>query len=441
MTTLETTLPVDPGKAGGPRRRPTEYAADLLGVTRGQVSTLMVALAVAVVLTIGGLPPVLRHRSGPAPSAAAPATPPRAAPADGVAAPAPSVAAPVLDPVAGVAPVSGTTRNAFTASPTPTEVSTGPASPPVGTASVFAPVGSPGAPEGIAVAADGTIFVATDNGTAGGEPGPSRILSFSANGVPGGAFTVTGQPADHALGLTGLVVDGRGGLFALDAATARVLRFDLRTGRQATYATLPNLPACQLVVAAVNGCEPGVSDDAPLPRGAALDAQGNLYVSDAAQGAIWRIAAGGAQPVLFTSDVAFGSGDGVSGLALAPDGSLLVVAPQAVDPAAAGGGAVYRFPVTDGKAGNRTLVAHLAPGEGPQGIALLDDGSMVVTLHDAGAVVLLDKAGTEIRRVGGTTAGATMDAPFGVAFDHGTLLVTNQSKTKGSAAVLAVGIR
>ena len=430
------TVATEPTATPG-RRRPTAVLAGLLGVTPGEVSTLVVGLAVALVLTIGGLPPVLRHRSSSASTnatAPAPRTSTRPAAADAGDA---ALAAPVLNPVAGASPVlagAGSSSTAFDSTPTSED---GPVTPPQGTASVFTGVGAPGAPEGLAVGSDGTVYVGTDNGTSQGEPGPSKVLTFSAAGVAGRTFTLTGQPDAHALGLTGLVLDGHGGLLALDASSARVVRFDLSSGRQSTVATLPNLPACQLVVAAASGCEPGVQDDAPLPRGAALDAAGNLYVTDAAQGAIWQIPTGGNQPVLFLADLAFGSGDGISGIAIAPDGSLVVVAPQAVDPAAAGGGAIYRVAVTDGKAGSKTLLARSAPNESPAGIALLDDGSMVVTLRDAAAVVLLDATGTEVRRV----KGDALDAPLGVAFHGNTLLVTNRSKTKANWAVVAVGIR
>ena len=430
-------------------RRPIEVVARALGLTRGQVGTAIVALLVASTLTLGGLPPVLRQRGakiGPASATttASAGTAPTGKPSS------PDLASPVLAPVPATPFNSGagSSTSSFTSSadnPAVTGASpapSGPAAPPVGTAAVFAPVGAPGAPDGIAVGADGTVYVATNNGSTQGETGASRILTFSRMGTPGHSLIVSGQPAGHALGLTGLALDNHGGLLALDAATGRVLRFDLASGRQSTYAELLDLPACQLVVAAVNGCEPGVRDDKPLPRGLAFDAAGALYVTDSAQGMIWQIPAGGGQSAVFLDDVAFGSGDGLAGIALTPDGTIVVSSPQAVDPAAGGGGAVYRVAVTGGKAGAKTLVARFKPGESPAGLALLDDGSMVVTLRAANAIVLLDATGTEVRRVTGTAGATAIDAPAGVAFHGSTLLVTNQSPTnKAGWAVLTVGIR
>jgi sugar lactone lactonase YvrE len=307
---------------------------------------------------------------------------------------------------------------------------------PPGKVAMFASVRSPGAPEGIAVAPDGTVFVTTDNGTSRGRPGPSQILTYDATGAPGRLYTVTGQPQNHATGLTGVVLDGRGGLLALDASSARVLRFDLATGHQSVLATIPDLPACLLVIATTAGCEPGVQDNAPSPRGAALDRSGDLYVTDAGQGVIWRIPNGGGAPVLAYSDLAFGSGDGLGGLALAPDGALVVASPQPFDPAAAGGGALYRITGAGTAASSRSMVARFAPFEGPAGVVARNDGSFVVTLRDAGAVALIGLDGTERRRV----TDPSLDTPIGAAFAGSTLLVAARSDRSGNGAVIAVGI-
>ena len=425
-----TTAEIPTVNAPGPSRRPTALVARSLGITQGQASTMVLALGMAAVLTLGGLPPVLRNRGaeGATPAASqAPAEAPAAEPTGGDA-PAPAVDQPVASDPSFAAPASPTFDSA---EPTTFESDFGGSAsertaPAAGEAEVFASVAGAGAPHGIAVG-DDTVYVA-----AGAE-----VLTYTEGGSAGRRFTVPGKDVS----LTGLALDGKGGLVALDATSGRIQRIDLSNGRQRTFATLVDLPACQLLVAAVNGCEPGVEDEKPLPKAAAFDGAGNLYVADAAQGAIWRVPAGGGQPALFTSDAAYGSGDGLAGIAFR-DGGLIVASPQALDAESAAGGAVYRIAVTrEGKAGERTLVARFLPNERPAGLAVLPDGSMVVALRDAGAVVLLDPEGAEVLRVEGPAGETPLEAPTGIALQGETVLVTTQAADKANWAVLAVGVR
>lgn len=433
-------------------RRPSAVAARALGITQGQAATMFIAIGVAAVLTLGGLPPVLRNRgdgstAAPIGTSAPPAIEQPVTSGDGAVA-APTPEAPAFSDPGAVAPSfsdgSGSAAPTFADDPpasSPSESSFGgsapssPSSPPssgrvppaTGEAQVFAPVASSGAPDGIAVGRQGRVFVA----------GGSEILTFDPTGAPGRRFPVRGE----GVALTGLAVHPEVGLVALDGASGRVLRIDTASGRESLYAELLDLPACGLVVAAVNGCEPGVQDDKPLPRAAAFDGAGTLFVADASQGAIWRIPRGG-KPQLFSSDATFGSGDGLTGLALAADGAVLVSAPRALDPEAAGGGAVYRIArAANGAAGERTLVARFLPNERPAGLTALRDGSIVVALQEAGAVVLLDAEGAEVRRVEGPAGNTPIEGPTGVAFQGDTLLVTNAAADKANWAVLAVGIR
>ena len=424
------------------RWRPTAALSQTLAITEGQAATMLVALAVGLVLTAGSLPPVLRHRSvqeeqaaNSAPPAAAPLHP--AVPAT-PAASSPALAAPQTDAPAYVAPSAA--FELASGSPSQPAASLGAPTPALGSMALFARVGSPGAPHGLAVDGDGVVYVATNNGASQGEAAASRILTFASSGAPGREYTITGQPAGHALGLTGLALDGHGGIVALDAATARVLRIDLRSAAQTTLSELPDLPVCPLVVAP-NDCEFGIEDDGPQPRGLALDPGGDLLVTDGAQGVVWRVRGGGGKPTLWASSASFG--DGLTGIAFDAQGSVLVTTPSSLDPDATLGGAVYRLPIDgDGNAGPPQLVASFPAEQEPAGIATVSDGSLVVALRGAAAVVLLDPDGREVRRVSGTAGGVALDAPTEVAFLGPTLLATNQAPARTEAwAVLAIGIR
>jgi sugar lactone lactonase YvrE len=304
---------------------------------------------------------------------------------------------------------------------------------------VFAKVPAPGAPDGIAVAADGTVYVATNNGTAQGSREASKIMAFDAAGKTGRSYVISGQPTDHAVGVTGLALDGHGGIVALDASTGRVVRIDLKSGAQSQYATLPNAAPCSLVVAAPT-CEPGVQDRAPLPTSAVFDRAGNLYVADAGQATIWRIPSGGGTPAAWYQASDLATGNGLSGLAFDGSGNLLATSPQPVDVTALNGG-LYRIPVQpNGSASARQLVAAFARGDVPAGVTTAD-GGFVVALQGANAVVVLDGSGKELHRVAG--ADTKLDAPSSLAFaPNGTLLATNQAPaTPDDWSILAVGIR
>jgi hypothetical protein len=230
-------------------------------------------------------------------------------------------------------------------------------------------------------------------------------------------------------GLTGVLVTGGDTALVLDAGTASVVRLDLGSGAQRTYAELPDLPACSLVVAANAGCEPGVRDDRPRPFGAATGPDGTLFVTDAAQGAIWRIPAGGGRAALVSNDIAFGGGsgsNGVTGIAVEPSGNLLVAVPEAVDPRAGTGGALYR--VTP--AGERTVVTTFAREDAPAGVTLAD-GKILVALRGAGSVLVLDAAGGSPRRITGGEGGLALTEPFAAVVRAGTLVVTDRNGVVG----------
>lgn len=434
--------------------RPTVALARALGVTRGQASTLVITFGLAVVLAVGGLPPVLRHRPVPArdalpfgrasDEAAGPST---AGPTTTAAINAP-ITGPTTGPIGEQSPLPSFTPGAPSAgddsgreSPTlPTMPS-----PPAGSAALFTRVGPPGAPHGIVAGGDGAVYVATNNGTAQGEAGPSRIFSFGPDGTPGRTLTVTGQPAAHAVGVTGLALDGRGGIVAADAATDRILHIDLGTGVQSTLGTLPDVPSCPLLPVLFDACEPGLEDNEPDPRDVAFDERrGQFYVTDAAQGIVWRLPSTGGNPTVWLSGYQFTSGDGMAGIAVDADGDALVTVPVSSDPATAFGGALYRVPVDgEGAAGVPELAAGFPSGDEPAGLVALLDGSTVVVLRGADAVVLLGPEAREERRVQGAAGGAVpLDAPTDVAWVGSTALVTNHAPDSPSRwAVLAVGLR
>lgn len=308
---------------------------------------------------------------------------------------------------------------------------------PFGTVKVFAKVGDPGAPSGVVAAPDGRVYVATANGASRGKPTASVVMAYGPRGSLERTYAIAGQPEGHAEGLTGLALDGGGGLVVLDASTARVLRLDLETGGQATLATLPDLPVCNVIVS--TNCEPGVIDHAPLPRGVAFDGFGRLFVSDAGQSTIWRLLSNGSGLKAWYQSIDFATGNGPAGVASDTSGDLVFTVGSTVDVANPGAGGVYKLAITtSGDPGSRRLLAPAARGDEPQGIALGASGKTYVALRGGNAVVVLGPTYVEERRVASTTDEARFDGPAGLAFRGTSVLVTNQSPTANSAASWAV---
>ena len=85
---------------------------------------------------------------------------------------------------------------------------------------------------------------------------------------------------------------------------------------------------------------------------------------------------------------------------------------------------MYRIAVNDdGSAGATTLVARLARGTEPTGVASGGDGRIHVALHGDAAVLVLEADGTELARV----RAGVLDAPAGLALStDGALFATTR---------------
>src|SRR3954447_6880432 len=83
------------------------------------------------------------------------------------------------------------------------------------TSRVFAPVPSPGQPEGIAVETDGMVYAGTDTAPFGSRPDgtpPSQVFAFGADGGLRNQWTIQNEIRDGstAYGLFGMALDRSG---------------------------------------------------------------------------------------------------------------------------------------------------------------------------------------------------------------------------------------
>ena len=403
-----------------------------VGCTEGQLYTVTTGVVVAAALLWSGISP-LPADSFSAFLAAPAATVNRSSPPAAAAAPQPVLpaAAPVsvasYDQV-NAAPLTSTDGSSNFSSPTPSEPAT------------FAVVGSPGAPGGLAVAPDGRVLVTTDNGSVRGGRGPSHLFAFASDGRTVGDLTISGQPADHTDGTTGVAVDRDGSTVVLDAATNRVLRVAPDLQSVVTVATIPDLKPCLLGIAS-KPCEPGVTDNKPALVSAVFDASGSLLVTDAGQATIWRWVPGASAPEAWYQAQDLATGDGPCGLAVEANGNLWFTVGTTLDPNDLRGGALYRLTrAADGAPGDRALVASFAPDDRPGALALSTAGIAYVVVRKSGTIVSIDHGATKPMPTDGLPI--PLDAPSALAIAGDRLLVANQSASNDAShwAVLSLPI-
>jgi sugar lactone lactonase YvrE len=409
--------------------------AGWLGVTEAHAYTLTIGLVIALVTATIGIPPTLRHRrvvSAPPGGMLPTTTSNRSLTVAGAPTPSSDASAPATAPFGALTAVDGAGASDAVA-PSTAATPSAPALPAVpsfadggalGEVHPLATVGQPGAPEGIAVdPTTGGFYVGTDNGSARGTPGESKVLAYSAGGTLVRQFTVMGQRPGQPDGVTGIVLDGTGGLYALDASTARVIRIDLATGDQVNVARIPDVPPCSPADQA-GGCELSPRDSAPIPKAAAFDGVGNLFVADTAQGIVWKVTPAGAV-LLWDKSVDFvgPTGAGPAGLAFDGKGQLVLVVSASLVGLT---GAVYVIPVDKtGAPGGHTRLWQSNPDDTPTGLALGSSGKIYVTSTGTNALVVLNPDGSVVR----TVTAAAFDTPTGIAFRGQSVLITNPSAT------------
>lgn len=311
---------------------------------------------------------------------------------------------------------------------------------PIGDTRVFARVGSPGSPEGIAVR-DGVVYVSTHTTAAGNAGGPpSKIFMFDlATGAPRGEIVVTGQDLSVTHGLLAIAFDAAGRLYVVDRNPGRLVRIDPATGEQITYATIPDLRACALEP--TDGpCAPVTVDRPTFADYVAFDAAGNAYVTDLDAATIFRVPPGGGAAEVWYQDARFDGLFGLNGIAVDPTGTKLYFAMTgSQQPTSPLQGVIYTLPIEEspGPEDLGVFHAYLEPATGPDGIAFGASGRLYVVFAGHNQVSILEPDGTEAARfpdvVSNQLREVPYDLPASVAFDgQGSILVTNQSYFTGT---------
>lgn len=260
-------------------------------------------------------------------------------------------------------------------------------------------------PEGIAMDKRGELYVTL---------APlGQVVRVDGDGSSAVFATLDDELSEGVPGALGLATDPRGGVYAaltsFNPETHGVYRID-RDGGAVRLAG---------------------SDQLVFPNGLALDRRGNLYVTDSALGAVWRITGTGAAEPWVQDEVLEGTGAfglgvpiGANGIAV-ERGSVFVTNSEK--------GLVVRIPVEgDGTAGGPEVIAGdpAAVGVpelfGLDGLELDVHGRLYSTLNIQNRVVRIDPATGDVTEL----AAEGLDFPAALAFGttggrQKTVFITN----------------
>jgi sugar lactone lactonase YvrE len=297
---------------------------------------------------------------------------------------------------------------------------------------LFARVPSPGQPEGIVVAHDGTVYAGTDTRPLPDRPDgtpPSKIFAFSPTGALLRDYTIQGENLGGFYGLFGLALDGDGVLYAVEHDPPEIIALDPRTGAQRVYATFPDVPACR-AVGRTTDCSDTAADQKPFPNFAVFAPDGTMYVTDTVQALIWRVPRGGGQAKVWLTDAGFeGIPFGPDGAQFEADGRTLVFV--LAMPSATRGAGLYTVRVgDDGRPGAVRQLWSAQPADGPDGFQIARSGRIYATAGGHGQIAVLNPDGSELARVpapGSSQSDPPFDAPANIAFLGNDALITNHA--------------
>jgi sugar lactone lactonase YvrE len=240
--------------------------------------------------------------------------------------------------------------------------------------------------EGVAVDQAGNVFVSVS-------PLGDLWKIPSGSTVPQPFGHVDGIVAGRDFGLLGLAADGSGNVYgavqSADTAVNGVWRFDHATG-DAT-----RLPGTQAI---------------GLPNGLTFDQAANLYVTDSAAGAIWRIRPGASARVWLQDPALTGDGSLSLGVPLGANG--IAYSHRFFRVTNTERRTVLLIEKADGRPGPVSVLTTLPAGDNPDGVALDVDGNAYVAMNLANAIGRVSPDGT----LTVLASGDPLDFPSSVAF-------------------------
>jgi hypothetical protein len=294
--------------------------------------------------------------------------------------------------------------------------------------SVFAAVPEPGYPAYVLAHRNGKVYAGSYADPSGAGV-PSKVFEWSAQGTLLRSWTVPGQDLadEHGVQVANQTRTGR--LVVLETSTSTVRTLNPRNGHWRTIATLPGA----------------------TPNYAAWGPGGALYVTDYAQGVIWKVSRHGTARAWFRSPALDGiAGFGTAGIVFRKATRDLLITQQ-TSPDTPTQGHLYRLPVQRGGGpGTLQTLWTSQPGDLPDGFGIGMSGHVYVALAGLPAqLVELGANGAEVDRfpdvplTGSNGSPVLFDTPCSATFLGTRVLVANQSAIAGDAShqvILAVDV-
>lgn len=307
----------------------------------------------------------------------------------------------------------------LTSTPTPAQL--------LGDSHVIATVPSPGFPEGIATR--GNRFYVSGPAAFGLPLGSATVYAYNIRtGALEATYPIAITNPFAGMSAASCAAFGPDGKLYVIEPFVGVIRMNLDPGNG------------QSVYSAFTPTGPSLLNDL------AFDDDGNLYVTDSFQAAIFRIPAGGGAPVMWFTDPRL-AGDpfvpfGVNGIRIDKNNKQIYVSVTAENGTL--DGVIYRLPLVASPTAADLQEFHrysFIPGlppvlPGPDGIAFGKSGKLYVALASTSQISVLRPDGSEDARFSGPAAnpgGSPNPMPWAnpanIAFDDytGALLVTNHA--------------
>ncbi|SHN70583.1 SMP-30/gluconolactonase/LRE family protein [Bradyrhizobium erythrophlei] len=268
--------------------------------------------------------------------------------------------------------------------------------------------GQPSSVEGLTVGPDGNVYVTTFGFNASGAlTGNATLYVLNPNGKVVRQVTIANS-SPHTLGLRFNPVNGF--LLVLDFGAGTVLHVDPMSGSSSIF-----VPA--IANSGLNALT--------------FDKLGNAYISDSFNGVIWKVGPNGGTPTVWSNSPLLGPGSGLTppfganGVEFSNDGKVLYVANTAFHQ-------IIQIPVNpNGSAG--TASVFITGINAPDGIALDRDGNIWICANQEDDIVVIDKTGKVIAKLGdfngfnkdGVVRGLLFPASLAFSLDGKTLYVSN----------------